>query len=165
MINMAVNKVIYGNQTLIDLSTDTLVTADQLLLGIIAHKKDGRRITGQLNAINLNVAASSNIPVGTATENKIVVVTNTALTGWVLSADEPECSSGFVWVQTGENAKAAFYADTGRCLKVSPKRVWQFENGTWLMKDAYIYQNGAWVQFSNKMLDYPFNYPFDFTGL
>lgn len=162
---MAVNKVIYGNQTLIDLSADTLVTADQLLLGIIAHKKDGSRITGAANAVNLNVVQTTAIPTNTAVENTIAVVTNTAMTGWVLSADEPEQSSGFVWVQTGENSKAAFYADTGCCLKVSPKYVWQFENGMWLMKDAYIYQNGAWVQFSNKMLDYPFNYPFDFTGL
>lgn len=165
MINMAVNKVIYGNQTLIDLSADTLVTADQLLLGIIAHKKDGRRITGSANAVNLNVVQTTAIPTGAAAENTIAVISDTAMTGYVLSADEPGQSSGYVWVQTGKGAKVSFYADTGGCLNVCPKYVWQFENGTWLMKDAYIYQNGAWVQFSNKMLDYPFNYPFDFTGL
>lgn len=164
-MNMAVNKVIYGNQTLIDLSADTLVTADQLLLGIIAHKKDGRRITGSANAVNLNVVQTTKIPTGTAEENTIAVVSDAAMTGYVLSADAPEQATGFVWVQTGENAKSSFYADTGGLLKVSPQYVWQFENGTWLMKDAFIYQNGAWVQFSNKMLDYPFNYPFDFTGL
>lgn len=163
MINMAVNKVIYGNQTLIDLSADTLVTADQLLLGIIAHKKDGRRITGQANAVNLNVVQTTVIPTGTAAENTIAVVSDTAMTGYVLSADAPEQSTGFIWVQTGGQSNVSFYADAGGCLKVSPKYVWQCVNGTWLGKESYIYQNGQWVQFA--MLDYPHDYPFDFTDL
>lgn len=42
---MAVNKVIYGGNVLIDLTTDT-VTADKLASGIIAHDKSGKTITG-----------------------------------------------------------------------------------------------------------------------
>lgn len=42
---MAVNKVIYNNETLIDLTTDT-VTADKLLKGYTAHDKKGNKITG-----------------------------------------------------------------------------------------------------------------------
>lgn len=42
---MAVNKVIYGNQTLIDLTQDT-VEADKLLEGFTAHKADGTQIVG-----------------------------------------------------------------------------------------------------------------------
>ena len=42
---MAVNKVIYGGNILIDLTTDT-VTADKLASGIIAHDKSGKIITG-----------------------------------------------------------------------------------------------------------------------
>lgn len=44
---MAVNKVIYGGSTLIDLSQDT-VTTDSLLSGVKAHAKDGTAITGNL---------------------------------------------------------------------------------------------------------------------
>lgn len=163
MINMAVNKVIYGNQTLIDLSADTLVTADQLLLGIIAHKKDGGRITGSANAVNLNVVQTTAVPTGTAEENTIAVVTDTTMAGWVLSGDAPEQSTGFVWVQVGWNSSISFYADTGKCLKVSPRYVLQYESGAWTAKDAYIYQDGVWVQFS--MLDYSYGYSFDYTGL
>ncbi len=47
---MAVNKVVYGNKTLIDLSGDTLVSADQLLKDIVAHCKDGSTITGTMEA-------------------------------------------------------------------------------------------------------------------
>lgn len=39
------NKVIYGNQTLIDLSSDT-VTASSLLSGETAHDASGAPITG-----------------------------------------------------------------------------------------------------------------------
>lgn len=42
---MAVNKVIYGGNILIDLTTDT-VTADKLASGITAHDKSGKTITG-----------------------------------------------------------------------------------------------------------------------
>lgn len=42
---MAVSKVVYGNQTLIDLTGDT-VTADTLLAGTTAHSKAGVQLTG-----------------------------------------------------------------------------------------------------------------------
>lgn len=42
---MAINKVIYGGNVLIDLTGDT-VTADKLLAGATAHGNDGEQITG-----------------------------------------------------------------------------------------------------------------------
>ena len=42
---MAVNKVIYGGNILIDLTTDT-ITADKLASGITAHDASGKVITG-----------------------------------------------------------------------------------------------------------------------
>lgn len=44
---MAINKVIYGTQTLLDLTEDT-VTADNLQSGVTAHSKSGDSITGTL---------------------------------------------------------------------------------------------------------------------
>lgn len=44
---MPINKVIYGNEPLIDLTEDT-VTPETLLKGITAHKADGTKITGIL---------------------------------------------------------------------------------------------------------------------
>lgn len=43
---MAVNKVMYGNQTLIDLSTDTVASSDDILLGKVGHLRDGSVVTG-----------------------------------------------------------------------------------------------------------------------
>lgn len=44
---MAYNKVVYNNNTLIDLTSDT-VTSSSLESGIIAHSADGSTITGTL---------------------------------------------------------------------------------------------------------------------
>lgn len=45
MANQYINKVIYGGDTLIDLTADT-ITADKLASGITAHDKSGAPITG-----------------------------------------------------------------------------------------------------------------------
>lgn len=45
MANSYVNKVVYGGQTLIDLTSDT-ITADKILSGYTAHDKTGAAITG-----------------------------------------------------------------------------------------------------------------------
>jgi hypothetical protein len=42
---MAVNQVIYGSETLIDLTSDT-VTPDKLFTGVTAHSASGEVITG-----------------------------------------------------------------------------------------------------------------------
>lgn len=44
---MAVNKVIYNSNTLIDLTSDT-VMADALLKGYTAHQHDGTIVTGKM---------------------------------------------------------------------------------------------------------------------
>ena len=48
MANEYVNKVIYGNRTLIDLTGDT-VQADKILSGYTAHDKSGAPVTGSCN--------------------------------------------------------------------------------------------------------------------
>ena len=42
---MAINKVIYGGNTLIDLTSDTVI-AEKMLKGYTAHDKSGILITG-----------------------------------------------------------------------------------------------------------------------
>ena len=44
---MAINKVKYGNTTLIDLTSDT-VTADKLMQGYTAHDRSGALINGTI---------------------------------------------------------------------------------------------------------------------
>ena len=48
---MAVSKVIYGSQTLIDLTSDT-VTEDTLLMGTTAHDAAGNSIVGTIDSLS-----------------------------------------------------------------------------------------------------------------
>lgn len=44
---MAINKVVYGESVLVDLTSDT-VTSDNLVSGIVAHSASGDQVTGAL---------------------------------------------------------------------------------------------------------------------
>ena len=58
---MGINKVQYGNQTLIDLTNDT-VTASTLLEGITAHDRSGTLITGTLPTPSLQTKTKTYTP-------------------------------------------------------------------------------------------------------
>ena len=60
---MAINKVVYDGDTLIDLSNDTLDYAGQISSGIIAHNKAGEPITGTnpYNAENVGAALADSL--------------------------------------------------------------------------------------------------------
>jgi len=55
---MAVSKVIYGGETLVDLTSDT-VTANDLAEGVTATAADGTQITGLLPKVDIDDALSS----------------------------------------------------------------------------------------------------------
>ena len=68
MANQYKNKILYGDQVLIDLTSDT-VTADKILNGYTAHKGDGVSITGNIpiksaNDIGAIVDCILNVPSG-----------------------------------------------------------------------------------------------------
>lgn len=46
--NLNINKVVYGQTILLDLTEDT-VTSENLAMGIIAHDKSGARIVGTMS--------------------------------------------------------------------------------------------------------------------
>lgn len=76
---MAISKVIYNGDTLIDLTGDT-VTADKLAAGYTAHGKDGEKITGT-NDYDANTqdatATAAEILSGKTAYNKGAKVTGT----------------------------------------------------------------------------------------
>ena len=75
---MAINKVIYGEQVLIDLTGDT-VTADKLLKGYTAHGKDGEPVVGacEFDADTQDATAA----VGEILKGKTVYARGTKLEG------------------------------------------------------------------------------------
>lgn len=55
---MAVNKVVYGKKTIIDLTEDT-VTPETLLEGVTAHNAAGEKIVGVMPAIKVENSLKS----------------------------------------------------------------------------------------------------------
>lgn len=116
---MAVSKVIYGGQTLIDLTADTIV-ANKLLTGYTAHGADGEVIEGACtyDANTQDATASAaEILTGKTAYNKAVKITGTmknngAVTG-TISAKEGAYTvpqgyhdgSGKVSISSTEQAK------------------------------------------------------------
>ena len=108
---MAVNKVIYGNTTLVDLTSDT-VTADNMAEGVRATGADGTKIVGLLpkvaidNELSLTstnpvqnktiTAALSNLDIDIATNDEIDNALNLAGSG-----DLPTGGGGIVHIALG----------------------------------------------------------------
>lgn len=81
---MAINKVVYDGTTLIDLSSDTLSSADQLAQGIVAHDRTGATVTG---SIVIPSAGTEGTPVatkGTVSNHSISVTPSVTNTGGVI---------------------------------------------------------------------------------
>lgn len=80
--------------------------------------------------------------------NTIGVITTTTMTKWVFSATEPkEPEVGMVWISVGASSSVEFNALKNNTLQVYPLKAKQYEVGKWVDKVAFIYQNGAWVEF------------------
>ena len=116
---MGISKVVYGGNTLIDLTGDT-VTADKLLKGITAHGKDGEAVTGTCtydvdsNDATVVVAeilkgktsyARGQKLVGTMPNNGAVTGTIKTLAGSYAIAQGYHNGSGKVAISDSEQAK------------------------------------------------------------
>lgn len=92
---MAINKIIYGGNTLIDLTADT-VSADKLLSGTTAHDKAGEEITGtcdyDVNSSDATVAVAEMLAGKTAyargTKLTGTMPNNSSVTGTISSKEE-----------------------------------------------------------------------------
>lgn len=76
---MGVSKVIFGDETIIDLTADT-VTADKVLVGYTAHGADGEKITGTCDFDSNTqdaTATAAEILVGKTAYNKANKITGT----------------------------------------------------------------------------------------
>ena len=104
-----INKVVFGNQTLIDLTSDTLNSASQLLDGVTAHDRTGATITGtctyDADTSDGNAAASEILL------NKIAYANGNKITGTM-----PNNGSNNVTVtsKSGTTIPAGYYDGTGK---------------------------------------------------
>lgn len=96
--------------------------------------------------LNFKVVQYTTTPTGTAKENTIGIVTDTAITGWVMSAEQPVGVEGMVWILLGTSSTAAFNADKKNVLNVYPLLASQYVGGEWITVPAVSYLDGAWVE-------------------
>lgn len=116
---MAINKIVYGGNTLIDLTGDTVDTSN-LLSGAIAHDRSGAVITGQCaydaDTSGADVSASEILAgkIAYANGNQIVgtMVNNGAIAGNITTKAQQYTipvgyhdGSGYVQIDTTEQAK------------------------------------------------------------
>lgn len=116
---MGINKVVYGGNTLIDLTGDTVI-ADKLLEGITAHGKDGETVTGtctfDVDSNDATAAVAEILKgktayargtkiVGTMPNNGAATGTIKTLTGSYTIAQGYHDGSGSVTIDSTEQAK------------------------------------------------------------
>ena len=87
-------------------------------------------------------------------ENMIWVNTSTKITSYIFSATQPTGSAGMVWIPTGTSSTVEFDALKKNGIQVYPISAKQYEDGTFVGKDAYIWQNGEFLQFSSDIVYY-----------
>ena len=113
---MAINKVNYGNTTLIDL-TDTTATADKILTGYGAYGKDGVWMDGGIPNVagGTPVATKSNvtnhsIDVTPSVTNSSGYVTGSTITGTAVTVSASELVSGTLTIDSSGTKDVTNYA-------------------------------------------------------
>lgn len=82
--------------------------------------------------------------IGVQEANAIAVYSNIRIT-----EKDRAFSPGSVWITTGATSPVSFNAVKKNGLMVYPLSVKQYIGGSWVVKEASIYQSGEWVQFSS----------------
>lgn len=108
-----INKVIYGGDTLIDLTSDT-VTASDILTGKTAHDKSGATITGTCDF-------DSNTSEDTATASEILSGSTAHARGTLLTGTMPNNGSitGTISTKAGQYTIPSGYHDGGGKVSIS----------------------------------------------
>ena len=109
---MGVNSVKFGSKTIIDIS-DSTVTPETLGVGVTAYDKSGEKIIGTLCAetgLNFEIVGGTAEP-SNPEENTIWVNTDTNITGWEFSANEPY--SGELELDTTIDIEKQYIKSTG----------------------------------------------------
>lgn len=105
-------------------------------------------------ALNFSVVGGTTQPTDPK-ENTIWVNTSEEITSWVFSAEEPaEPAEGMIWISVGESSSVAFSVVKKNAIMVYPLSVSQYVGGSWVRKDAWIWQDGEWKEFAEYLYNY-----------
>lgn len=108
---------------------------------------DGKGGT-ELNFSVVACAEESSLPETVSGENVICVITQTPVSQWIFSAQEPDTAEeGMVWIRTGTASTVEFNALKQNAIQVYPLKASQYIDGVWTEAAAKIYQDGQWKNF------------------
>lgn len=98
----------------------------------------------ELNFQVLNCGSQSSLPAASEV-NTIAVISDTAVTGYQFQRDMPEeAAEGLVWFCTDGESAVSFNALTENGIRVYPVYARQYAGGSWVSREAWIWQNEAW---------------------
>lgn len=122
---MAISKVVYGGDTLIDLTADT-IKADKLLKGYTAHGADGEPITGTCT-FDANTqdatATDAEILSGKTAYNKGNKVTGTMKNNGAVSGKISTKSGSYTVPQGYHDGSGKVQIDSGEQAKLTPANI------------------------------------------
>lgn len=122
---MAISKIIYGGQTLIDLTADT-VKADKVLKGYTTHGADGEKITGTCD-FDANTqdatAADDEILSGKTAYNKGVKITGTMKNNGSVSGKISTKAGSYTVPQGYHDGSGKVSIDSSEQAKLIPSNI------------------------------------------
>ena len=116
----------------------------------ITHK--ALPLNGSAN-LNFNVVGGTSAPTKPR-DNTIWVNTSTPISKWSLDKQEPTSPiDGQIWMRTFNSGGAvSFNALKKNSIDVHIYQVYQWINSEWIPRNAYIYNNGMFTQFSKNIM-------------
>lgn len=101
------------------------------------------------NALDFRViayATQADLLADSPKDKTVGVITTTAITGWILSREEPETAAeGTVWILLTEKSVASFDLLKRNSVPIHPFMVRQRKNGIWLDVPAMSRKYGVWM--------------------
>lgn len=150
MPNQYVNKVVYGNSTLVDLTADT-ITASDLLNGVTAHDKTGAPIVGTLSSggSGVNVATyPQSFPIPSINKTVGVLTSTESSATYVQGMAPDNANVGDIWIKTNENGVVFDIDDDGK-FKIGIYSAYQYDGTEWIQREARIGDGSAWGDILN----------------
>ena len=141
-----------GSQYQVALAVVSLGTGG--ITGIVSKLELAASSGGGDGGLNFTVVGGTSQPENPK-GNTIWVNTDTEISCWVFSPEEPaEPSGGLVWIALGTASPAPFNALKKEALYCYPTACRQYAGGAWVNAEAYVYKDGAWVQFGSALSPY-----------
>lgn len=102
-------------------------------------------------ALNFRIVGGTSQPAA-ARENDLWVNTDAEITGWVISATEPETAAeGTVWIINTAQNEGSFNALKKNSILISPAGAKQYVGSAWADKPLSRYDGTDWIQFQQKV--------------